>query len=97
MTHVFLRAIKTDEVELEKRRIPRSDTLEYRAAYNIGWRYSARETATLDHVDSRYRLDPRYNAILDGYLDYAAGRARWHLLRCPNHGGSNEPGTCGEG
>ena len=55
-------------------RVLREDTPEYRAAYNIGWRASARPNANLDRIDARYITDPRYDAILDGYLDYAAGR-----------------------
>lgn len=62
--------------------IARAETREYRAAYTRGWSYSQRETATLDHVDSQYGRDPRYNAILDGYLDAAAGREKYHMLQC---------------
>ena len=67
------------------------DTPEYRAAYEHGWRYSARPTATLDHGDARGEPQPWY----DGYLDRAASRDKWHILNCPNHGTS--PGTCEEG
>lgn len=80
----------------------RTDTPEYRKHYNWGWRYSAGESATLDYVDSKYHAGrsyekPGYDAALDGYLDMAASRTKWHLLHCPSHGGSNELGTCGEG
>jgi hypothetical protein len=56
----------------------RVDTPTYRADYERGWRYSSRETATLDHLDAKNASDAEY----DGYLDYAAGREKWHLLRC---------------
>lgn len=73
----------------------RQDTPEYRKHYEWGWRYSARESATLDYVDSKYGFSARntvaYNAAMDGYLDYAASRDKWHLLRCPDHD------ACGEG
>lgn len=62
----------------------------YCAAYNIGWTYSQRPTATLDHVDQRYDKDERYDAILDGYLDYAAGRDKWHTPNCIDHDNCSE-------
>lgn len=60
----------------------RIDTPEYRAAYEKGWRYSARPTATLDHGDAIRAPDAWY----DGYLDLAGGREKWHRLHCDNHG-----------
>jgi hypothetical protein len=66
-------------------------TPEYKRAYERGWRYSGTETATLDYGDESHQPEPWY----DGYLDRAAGRAKWHLATCPNHGVG--PGTCGEG
>jgi hypothetical protein len=80
----------------------RQDTPEYRRHYNWGWRYSLNGSGTLDYVDSKYGAGhswqkPGYDAAMDGYLDAAAGRDKWHLLHCQNHGGWNEPGTCGEG
>jgi hypothetical protein len=74
------------------------DTPEYRKHYNWGWRYSGNGTGTLDYVDNKYtRMTPEYDAAVDGYLDRAAGREKWHLLYCQNHGGLNEPGTCRKG
>jgi hypothetical protein len=46
---------------------------EYDKAYNRGWRYSQRETATLDHGDANNEPDAWY----DGYLDMAVGRPKW--------------------
>ena len=47
----------------------------YTAAYERGW--------------DGARGGARTQAWYDGRLDRAAGRARWHLLHCPDHG------TCG--
>lgn len=58
------------------------DSPEYRRNYNRGWRYSQRPTATLDHGDANGEPDSWY----DGYLDYATGREKWHLLHCQDHG-----------
>lgn len=66
---------------------------EYGSAYNRGWRYSATSTASLDYADRRGWS--RNDAWLDGYLDYAAGRQKWHLRDCPKHD-SAENGGCGE-
>jgi len=63
----------------------RIDSPEYRAEYRKGWRYSHRETARLDGTYNRSE------AWMDGYLDFAAGRDMWHLLRCRDHA------HCGEG
>lgn len=60
---------------------------EYRADYNKGWRYSGSESASLDHAD-RIRAS---DAWIDGYMDYAAGRPKWHLRDCLDHG------RCGTG
>lgn len=60
----------------------------YKTDYERGWRYSTRSLApTLDHLDSKRARDAEY----DGYLDAGAGRAKWHLLHCPDHD------ACGEG
>jgi hypothetical protein len=59
----------------------RTDTPGYRTDYDRGWRYSARPAATLDHLDARGASEAEY----DGYLDRAAGREKWHRLRCPDH------------
>lgn len=54
---------------------------QYRADYERGWRYSQRETATLDHLDAKRAPDAEY----DGYIDFACGREKWHLPNCPDH------------
>jgi hypothetical protein len=59
----------------------RIDTPEYRKDYRKGWRYSGSEGATLDHADAIRASD----AWVDGYLDLAAGRQKWHRLNCPDH------------
>lgn len=65
----------------------------YRGSYNRGWLYSARATIGLDAADRRgYTRD---DAWMDGYLDEAAGRAKWHLRDCAKHD-SLENGGCGE-
>lgn len=51
---------------------------EYRRAYERGWRYSASETAQLDHLDSIGAPDAAY----DGYLDQGSAREKWHLAFC---------------
>lgn len=50
----------------------------YKADYERGWRYSGRQTASLDHLDNTGARD----AVYDGYLDYAASRDKWHLMHC---------------
>lgn len=65
---------------------------EYAAAYNKGWRYSANGAGGLDHADRRGWS--RSEGWMDGYLDYAAGRAKWHYRDCPAH--HNDEGGCGE-
>ena len=57
----------------------RTDTPAYRADYERGWRYSARPTATLDHLDAKGASEAEY----DGYMDRAVGRPKWHHLTCP--------------
>lgn len=61
----------------------RVDTPEYRASYSAGWRYAGSATANLDYADSRGLSAD--TAWMDGYLDRAAGRARWHRLHCADH------------
>jgi len=64
-------------------RFARAKSPEYRRSYNRGWRYSRSGTGTLDFADSRgYSND---DAWMDGYLDAAAGRAKWHMVTCPDH------------
>jgi hypothetical protein len=86
------------------------DTPEYRKHYKWGWNYSQRESATLDYVDSKYNVHlhpenkPAWNAALDGYLDYAASREKWHIPNCKDHDCQskdpehvNSPEHCGQG
>jgi hypothetical protein len=68
----------------------------YKREYNRGWNASraygraANPSATspLDRTD-------RSDDWIDGYLDHATGRDKWHLRDCENHGVG--PGTCGQG
>jgi hypothetical protein len=46
---------------------------EYRYWYNRGWRYSGSDNPSLEHLDAIRAPDAAY----DGYLDRAAGRAKW--------------------
>lgn len=59
---------------------------EYRREYEAGWRASARASGSGKYDSGNYTY-----AWEDGYLDRAAGRKKWHLLRCPDHD------RCGEG
>lgn len=68
----------------------RIDSPQYRKDYNAGWRYSQRESATLDHGDAINAPDAWY----DGYMDLAVGREKWHYLNCTAH--HNNPGGCGQ-
>lgn len=68
-------------------------TDEYTEDYNRGWRYSATGTGGLDTADRRGWS--RREGWMDGYLDCAAGRAKWHYRDCPNHD-SAANGGCGE-
>ena len=59
----------------------------YAAAYRKGWAASARGSA-LDEAEDRYVARygrAEHDAWLDGWLDYAAGRPKWHLRDCPDH------------
>lgn len=56
----------------------RVDGPQYRKDYNAGWRYSHSPNATLNHADAIGASE----AWMDGYLDYAACRSKWHLLLC---------------
>lgn len=69
----------------------------YRKAYRLGWAASGR-ASDLDGAESRYirRHQPtaqELEAWTDGWLDYAAGREKWHLLYCERH--DNGEGGCG--
>lgn len=57
------------------------DVAEYVSEYNKGWRAADRAA---DFPSGTYAFD-------DGYLDRAAGRAKWHLTYCADHD------ECGEG
>ena len=62
---------------------------EYKKHYNRGWYSSQRPNgAGLDGADSRNEPESWY----DGYLDYGAGRNKWHIPNCPTHGGENGNG-----
>jgi hypothetical protein len=58
-------------------------TPEYRRSYGAGWRYSQTANANLDYADATGRSANQ--AWMDGYMDGAAGREKWHLLHCPDH------------
>jgi hypothetical protein len=58
---------------------------DYQLAYNKGWTSSAR-SADLERVDKMGAAD----AVYDGYLDYAAGREKWHTYHCRLNGGCDE-------
>lgn len=66
---------------------------DYAKDYNRGWRYSGTANANLDTADRRGWS--RIEGWMDGYLDYATGRAKWHYRDCKNHD-SIENGGCGE-
>jgi len=64
----------------------------YTKDYQRGWRYSQTASANLDTADRRGWS--KIKGWMDGYLDNAAGRPKWHLRECSNH--SNVPGGCGQ-
>jgi hypothetical protein len=65
----------------------RTDTPQYRKAYERGWQTNERGAdGALDRAD--FRKEPE--AWFDGYYDAGAGRDKWHLLHCPDHD------ACGE-
>jgi len=61
----------------------RIDTPNYRKSYNAGWRYSQSASANLDYADRTGKSSD--DAWMDGYLDLAAGREKWHRLNCADH------------
>lgn len=65
----------------------RVKTREYVRNYNRGWKSTNLEFSD-DIAD-----DAEREAWLDGYMDAATGREKWHLLNCPAH--HNGPGGCG--
>lgn len=62
----------------------------YIAQYNLGWQASTRVSRTGQNSEAWSSGMTNY-AWDDGYLDNAAGRAKWHLTYCRNHD------ECGEG
>jgi hypothetical protein len=70
---------------MASRRSTLKDWPKYKRDYERGWR----STAGLDRADADGRSDNE--AWMDGYLDQAAGREKWHMLNCPDHN------TCGKG
>jgi ribosome modulation factor len=63
-------------------------TVAYRRDYTRGWR-SGQNGVSLDRADANGNSDN--DAWLDGYLDAAAGRTKWHIPLCPDHD------RCGQG
>lgn len=55
---------------------------DYIREYNNGWNHAVRSTEYPTGKSDAYE---------DGYLDRAAGRAKWHLTHCADHD------NCGEG
>lgn len=62
----------------------------YVREYNAGWAASRRPGDS-----EKWNNGTSTDAWDDGYLDYAAGREKWHLTRCPQHG-NGAPGDCNE-
>lgn len=75
--------------------VPSGIDPKYKADYERGWRYSARGSGGLDVADRRGWS--RDEGWMDGYLDYAAGRDKWHYATCMDHTGPFEGHGCGEG
>lgn len=75
---------------------------DYRREYNKGWEKSGDENcASLSTAEENYLRRNNYSmccdehhAWLDGWLDRAAGRTKYHLQHCENHGDAE--GECGE-
>jgi hypothetical protein len=57
----------------------------YKGGYNKGWAISARD-GNLENLDRSGAGEAAY----DGYLDYAAGRDKWHMYNCRLNGGCEE-------
>ena len=55
---------------------------QYKLDYNRGWRTSEK-VGNLDQADRDGRSNN--DAWMDGYLDYAAGREKFHLANCTDH------------
>ena len=74
-------------IDFRERNIPEAERLEwYKDQYNAGYK-AARRSGDSTAFDRGYTS----HAWDDGYLDGAAGRAKWHLTYCTDHD------TCGEG
>jgi hypothetical protein len=71
----------------------KTEAAQYAKDYNRGWRYSA-TTGGLDIPDRRGWT--RIEAWMDGYLDEATGRAKWHYRDCTDHTMATEGHGCGE-
>lgn len=57
--------------------------------YNLGWQASTRVSRTGQSSEA-WNSGSTSHAWDDGYLDNAAGRPKWHLTYCADHG------NCGE-
>ena len=77
-------------------------TIDYRKHYNAGWRASSIErVGDLTDAENRYCdrhglsvWGEEHGAWLDGWMDKACNRQKYHLQWCDNHG--NADGECGE-
>jgi hypothetical protein len=66
-------------------------TVSNKKDYTRGWRSGLYSTGmALDNADARGEPEAWY----DGYMDAAAGRAKWHIPNCPAH--HNHDGGCGQ-
>lgn len=77
-------AMTDDEVRWEAARVRRLERLGmtedvYRKMYRKGWNRSEKIGSIPDTPNAEN------DAWMDGYLDSATGRERWHLLFCPDH------------
>lgn len=77
---------------------PRLPSTEYRRHYDIGWNASGgnpRATASMDAAEARHlnrfglaALSPENHAWIDGWLDFASDREKYHFETCD--------GDCGQ-
>ena len=56
------------------------DEKSYDRDYNRGWKSSGGSADTLDRADADGRSSIK--AWMDGYMDYAVGRPKFHLRDC---------------
>lgn len=66
------------------------DNPQYRKDYKRGWRFDRRGGApsSYDGGNLGYADEKGWSSIaawMDGFLDSAAGREKWHLALCENH------------